>query len=583
MLLLCALAFSSSAGASGGTVVGYGQNQFGQVGNGAFSTTGCQCLPTPTPVQGLSGATQVAAAQNHTLALLADGTARAWGYDIFGQLGDGGTINQPSPVPVAGLGGAIAIAAGWSHSLALLANGTVVAWGLNNKGQLGRGTTTGPDSCGGAPCSKVPVPVPGLGNVVAIAADQDYSLALLTDGTVMGWGIDYGGELGDGVGVPEGCECVDHPVQVPGVSRVTAISAGYDSAEALLEDGTVVDWGVNSFGELGNGTDTQNSPPCYCSGPVTVSGLGSVKAIGAGGSVHAAVLIDGTVRAWGINEYGQLGIGSSTGPEDCDGVPCVRVPLAIPGLGGVQSIGSGIHPSSALLADGSVRVWGYNEEGSFGNGAEGGGFTLTPQPNLVRGASALTQAEVGGFAVIGPSQTLSGSLAGDGTGLAFSREVNCPAHCAGRYPQGQVDTLQARPASGGFAGFSGDCSGTAACQLKMDADRSVTATFGRPTGTRITKAKTQSKKKRATFSFAAPGAITGFECLLVRPTPRKHDAAKSARRKKPKFAKCAGPKSYKHLKPGKYTFKVRALDILGADAHPAKKLFKVRRSRPRRP
>ena len=161
-LLLCALALSPAAHASGGTVLGYGNNQFGQVGNGTFSETGCKCVQTPTLVAGLTGVTQVAAAENHTLALLADGSVRAWGYDVFGQLGDGGLTNQPSPVPVAGLGGAIAVAAGWSHSLALLGNGTVVAWGLNNRGQLGRGTTSGPEDCKGAPCSKVPLPVPGL-------------------------------------------------------------------------------------------------------------------------------------------------------------------------------------------------------------------------------------------------------------------------------------------------------------------------------------------------------------------------------------------------------------------------------------
>ena len=571
-LLLCALALSPAAHASGGTVLGYGNNQFGQVGNGTFSETGCHCLPTPTLVGGLTGVTQVAAAENHTLALLADGSVRAWGYDVFGQLGDGGLNNQPSPVPVAGLGNATAVAPGWSHSVALLGNGTVVAWGLNQKGQLGRGTTSGPEDCKGAPCSKVPLPVPGLSNVVAISADQDYNLALLADGTVMGWGIDYNGQLGDGVGVPEGCECVDHPVRVPGVSGVTAISAGAYSAEALLEDGTVMDWGLNSFGELGNGTES-NTPPCYCGGPVAVPGLTSVKAIGAGAFQHAAALLDGTVRVWGSNIYGQLGSSSAAGPEDCDGNPCAKIPAAVAGLGGVQTIGSGLYAASALLGDGSARAWGVNEFGAFGNGADSGSEAAVPQPNLVSGASALTQAETGGFALIGPSQTLTVALTGDGTGSAFSREVNCPAHCAGRYPQGQVDTLQAVPNAGGFAGFSGDCSGTANCQLRMDFDRTVTATFGKPTGTRITRAKVQGKKNRATFSFAAPGAITGFECLLVKPRPK---TKRHGKRKKPRFAKCAAPKSYKHLKPGRYTFKVRALDILGADAHPAKKQFRVR-------
>ena len=105
------------------------------------------------------------------------------------------------------------------------------------------------------------------------------------------------------------------------------------------------------------------------------------------------------------------------------------------------------------------------------------------------------------------------------------------------------------------------------CRLTLVSDRRVTATFGKPKGTRITKAKIKRQKGKATFRFTAPGAITGFECALV-----KRDGGKN---KKPHFSKCGSPKAYKNLKPGRYTFRVRARDILGADPVAARKKFKI--------
>jgi hypothetical protein len=110
----------------------------------------------------------------------------------------------------------------------------------------------------------------------------------------------------------------------------------------------------------------------------------------------------------------------------------------------------------------------------------------------------------------------------------------------------------------------------------MDGDATVTATFGRPKGTTIAKAKIVRRKKLATFSFSAPGAITGYECMLVARARRK-GTAKSARRREPRFSGCSSPRRYRHLKPGRYEFRVRALDILGADANPAEMKFKLRK------
>ena len=587
---LAILAFSPSAQAAGGSAVGWGGNYYGQTGNGTPTKAGCQCVPTPTPVGGISDATQISSGSFHTLVLHPNGTVSAWGYNGLGQLGNGTTTASATPVPVSGLANVVAVDAGYEHNLALLANGTVMAWGDNFYGGLGVGGSEfgggGPEACGSpAPCSKVPVPVPGLTDVVAIAADYYYSLVLLGNGTVMAWGYDYYGQLGDGTGVQSGCECVEHPVPVPGVSGAMAISTGDDHGMALLGNGTVTAWGENYNGQLGTGTWIESGPPyCLCSGPVAVSGLpGPASQIDAGGYFSLALLGGGVPQAWGNNYYGQLGNGST----NLSGCQCLPTPGAVLGLSGVQSLAAGYEHTLALLGDGSVRAWGYNGYGSIGDGTETDRSAPVPVSG-VGGASEVSSGDKTSFALIGPSRTLTVSLAGAGAGtVGGPKGILCPTvNCVSRFADSQVQILRAEPAPGtGFAGFTGACTGTGTCQVTMDADKTVTATFGPPKGTKITSAKIKQGKKpkkgarrkskptaKATFSFTAPGAVSGYQCMLVKPKPKK-----AKKRAKPRFSNCSSSKRYKKLRKGRYTFKVRARNILGVDARPALRKFKVKR------
>ncbi len=572
-LCLCALGliFSSSAQASGGTVSAWGYNFYGQTATGQVTKTGCACLETPVPVPALAGVTQVAGGYDNSLYLLSDGTVKSAGYGYEGQLGYpvASPYESPSPTTIPGVSGAIAIAATGDNGYALLANGTLLAWGDNEAGQLGIGSSTGPEECHSDPCVTHPVPVPGLANVVAIAGGGEVVFALLADGTVMGWGEDEYGQLGDGTGVQGGCECVDHPIVIPGISGAITIAGGESWGAALLADHSLMAWGENYDGQLGNGTTEYNNTDCYCRGPAKT--LTGVKAIDAGDYTGAAIMLDGSVKTWGWNRSGQLGIGETT-PSGCE---CVPTPTTIPAFAGAQAVDASYYDTLALLGDGTMRGAGYNTYGELGDGTTE--LRAAPVSNSIAGASAVAANTDTSAAIIGPSQTLSVAFAGAGTGtVQGGGEIICPTICAAKYPQGKVVNLTATSTNGGFAGFTGPCTGAATCQAKMEADQTVTATFGVPVGTKITKAKILSPKKKATFSFSAPGAITGYQCKLNRPKPKPKKKAKTSKQqKKPKFANCKSAKIYKNLKPGKYTFQVRALDVLGADAKPAKRVFNI--------
>src|SRR5205823_3393984 len=157
---------------------------------------------------------------------------------------------------VPGLSHVVAVAAGDDHSLALLSNGTVMAWGQNTHGELGNGNNTGPDTCGSDPCGTSPVPVSGLSHVVAISAGGFHNLALLAYGTNTG---------PDTCGAPSNA-CSTKPIAVGGLSGVASIGAASSYTLARLSNGTLRAWGNNYYGNLGDGTRTNHFSPTPVSG-----------------------------------------------------------------------------------------------------------------------------------------------------------------------------------------------------------------------------------------------------------------------------------------------------------------------------
>ena len=321
---------------SDGTVWAWGWNGYGQLGDGSTTSS-------ITPVQvsdqtGLTGVIAISAGGYHSMALKSDGTVWAWGYNYYGQLGNGGTTNSSTPVQVSdqtGLTGVIAISAGGWYSMALKSNGEVWAWGLNDYGQLGNGGTTN---------SSTPAQVSGLTDMTAISAGGDCSMALKSNGKVWAWGDNYYGQLGNG-----GTTNSNIPVQVSDLSGVTAISAGGSNSMALKSNGTVWAWGSYYIGE-GDATLSRNKP-------VQVSNLDGVTAIAAGGGHSMALKSDGTIWAWGSNGNGELGDGSN----EVRSAP-VKVSDQT-GLTDAIAISAGDCHSLALKSDGTVWAWGLRTPG----------------------------------------------------------------------------------------------------------------------------------------------------------------------------------------------------------------------------
>ncbi len=325
------------------SALAWGDNTYLQLGDGQPGGSS----DVPLPVTGLKFVTAVAAGGRHSLALLANGTVVAWGANGVGQLGDGETTASAVPVQVSGLSGVSAISAGANHSLALLKNGTVMAWGDNESGQLGIASNTED--------SVVPVAVQGLSNVKAISAGANFSLALLATGTVVAWGENESGQLGTG-----STRSADAPVAVKQLTGVSAISAGGEFALAALANGTVDAWGSNEHGQLANGSVEETGS----NRPVAVPSLSGVTAVAAGATHALALIGGGSVVAWGDDTAGELGNGAVKANE--------TAPVPVSGLTGATAISAGRQDSAALLASGSVMTWGTNASGVLGYGVPNG-------------------------------------------------------------------------------------------------------------------------------------------------------------------------------------------------------------------
>lgn len=291
------------------------------------------------------------------------------------------------------------------HTVYVKPDGSVLAWGKNSAGQLGDGTTNQ---------SSTPVHVStasGLPSITAVAVGDNHTVALGTDGSVWAWGDNGNGQLGNGTTDPNTTPIqIIPPPQDPSGVTVTAVAAGGNHTVVLKSDGSVWAWGDNTYGQIGDGTTNQiNSPKQVIAPPSDTSGL-KATAVAAGHDHTVALKSDNTVHAWGYNKKGQLGDGTTNNNKS---------PIQVSSLTGVLAIAAGFDHTIALRNDNTVWAWGNNSDGQLGNGTK----TNNSSPVQVSNISTAI-AIAAGFDSSVPSHEHSVALKDDGTVWTWGSNSN---------------------------------------------------------------------------------------------------------------------------------------------------------------
>lgn len=328
-----------------GEVKCWGRNNYGQLGDGTFTT--------PTGAVTVTGLTDVdlGCGSNHCCAVRTGGTVECWGFNEAGQLGNASNLQSASPVPVSNLTNVTQVAAGNEHSCAVKGDFTVWCWGANYNGQLGDNKASGS-------LSNVPVQVSGLTGANQVTCGAQHTCAVVG---LAGrcWGSGGNGRLGNNSSAGSNV-----PVPVSNTTNFAIIAAGGSHTCGLLNTGAVECWGHNTNGQLGDGNTGVDSWI-----PVPVGSVSGVADITLGTNHSCVVLSSGSAQCWGEGTVGQLGNSAN---------PTASTAVTVTGSSGYgDSISSNRNHTCVLYGTSGARCWGEGSYGKLGSGTASSNVPVT--------------------------------------------------------------------------------------------------------------------------------------------------------------------------------------------------------------
>jgi alpha-tubulin suppressor-like RCC1 family protein len=462
-----------------GSVWGVGMNANGSLGDGSLSArTGVVRMQVASGQ--LAGAVKAACGTHHTAVLKADGTVWTVGLNSSGQIGNGNTVRQTKAVQVATasgpLTGVLNVVSGGAHSLALSGTSEVWGWGGNNAGQLGIDSLVN---------QRLAVKIPSLTGVIHVAAGASHSYAVKSDGTVWAFGNNANGQLGNTTTTTSKI-----PVQVLSsqggpLTGVVRAAAGLSHGVFLKSDGSVWAVGLNSSGQLGDGTATQRLAAVRVQG--SVPGFEPIRSIAAGDSHTLFLHSDGGVWAVGSNSNAQLGDGTRSNRSKA-------VKVSAPAA--VSFIAAGAVRSFAVQENGTLFAWGDNMHGTLG----------LPEPGFEWSWTTLPEWPVSTRMALGSSHSLW--VKADGSLWALGR--NNYGQLGNGLNADSMAAVRVQTATGDLAGVSDTSAGTWH-SLALGKDGRVWA-WGHNGNGRLGDGTTTDRSKAVAVLDAA-GPLTGVSAI----------------------------------------------------------------------